>query len=60
MNIAMMNIFSFLENYSVSVVVGSEEQNSSLTLTHTPALTSKGKTKHVVVSVSLTASCYYA
>ena len=55
-----MNIFSFLENYSVSVVVGSEEQNSSLTLTHTPALTSKGKTKHVVVSVSLTASCYYA
>ena len=39
-----------LDNYCVSIVVGSEE--SSLTLTHTPALKSKGKIKNVLVSVS--------
>ncbi|CAB4003964.1 mediator of RNA polymerase II transcription subunit 14-like [Paramuricea clavata] len=36
--------------YIASIVVGSEEQKCSLTLTHTPALKSKGKTKNVLVS----------
>ncbi|XP_028405529.1 mediator of RNA polymerase II transcription subunit 14-like isoform X2 [Dendronephthya gigantea] len=38
------------ENYNVSIVVGNQDQKSSLTLQHTPTLKSKGKTKNVIVS----------
>lgn len=50
--------FLFLENYNVSIVVSSQDQKSSLTLTHSPTLKSKGNSKNVVVSVSFS-TCIY-